>query len=110
MPYDTASCFSVIGQKRGERSVPREHLDSPQDVVYLAKHPFYEVALTKSMSSCPHPGVEPPLVRLWFKGEPHQLGIACSLATLERFHDALSQLLDYVQQERAGGAERRGGL
>jgi hypothetical protein len=90
-------------------SLPLEHIGGqmnaePHDIVYLAKHPYYEVALSKLTPARPYPGQESPMVQLRFTNQPHRQGIVLTLDALEQFHDALSQLIDYVKREH----ERRG--
>jgi hypothetical protein len=82
-------------------SLPPERIDATHDLVYLAKHPFYEFALTRSTPSYPDSSSEQPLVQLRFTSQPPHPGIALTLTGLEHFHDALGRLLDYVKQERA---------
>jgi hypothetical protein len=82
-------------------SLPSERIDATHDLVYLAKHPFYEFALTRSAPSLPGLSPEPPLVHLRFTNQPQQPGVVLTLAGLAQFHDALSRLLDYVEQERS---------
>jgi hypothetical protein len=71
----------------------------PHDIVYLAKHPYYEVALSKSTPARTYPSQESPMVQLWFANQPHRQGIVLTLEALEQFHDALSRLIDYVKRE-----------
>jgi hypothetical protein len=90
-------------------SLPPEHIGGnvnaePHDIVYLAKHPSYEVALSKPTPARTCPSREPPRVQLWFTNQPHRQGIVLTLEALEQFHDALSRLIDYVKREH----ERRG--
>jgi hypothetical protein len=90
-------------------SLPLEHIGGklnaePHDIVYLAKHPCYEVALSKSTPARPYPSQESPMVQLRFTNQPHRQGIVLTLDALEQFHDALSRLIDYVKREH----ERRG--
>jgi hypothetical protein len=76
----------------------------PHDIVYLAKHPCYEVALSKSTPAPTCPSQESPMVQLWFTNQPHRQGVVLTWDALEQFHDALSRLIDYVKREH----ERRG--
>jgi hypothetical protein len=95
-------------------SLPPEHIGGnvntePHDIVYLAKHPFYEVALSKPTPARTCPSQGPAMVQLWFTNQPHRQGIVLTLEALEQFHDALSCLIEYVkrEQERRGQASSR---
>jgi hypothetical protein len=73
----------------------------PRDVVYLAKHPCYEVTLRKPALSSTAMSSEPPVAQLWFTSQPHRHGVVLTLKALEQFHEAVSRLLDYIEQECA---------
>jgi hypothetical protein len=73
----------------------------PRDIVYLAKHPCYEVTLRRPARSCPSASPEPPVAQLWFTSQPHRHGLALTLKALEQFHEAVSRLLDYMERECA---------
>jgi hypothetical protein len=88
-------------------SLPSERIDPAQDIIYLAKHPSYEFALTRSMPSYPDPNPEAPLVRLRFMSQPSRQDLELTVTALEQFYDALGRLLDYVAQERAHWTARR---
>jgi hypothetical protein len=78
-----------------------ERVEASHDVFYLTKHPLYELALEKSAPVTLDLGSQTPLVHVRFTAQAQQQGIRLPLAVLEQFHDALSRLLDYVQQEHA---------
>jgi hypothetical protein len=82
-------------------SLQPERFDASHDVFYLTKHPLYELALEKSAPITPDVGSQTPLVQVRFTAQAQQQGIRLPLVALEQFHDALSRLLDYVQQEHA---------
>jgi len=82
-------------------SLQPEHVDASHDVFYLTKHPLYELALEKSAPIAPEIGSQTPLVQVRFTAQAQPQGIRLPLAALAQFHDALSRLLDYVQQEHA---------
>jgi hypothetical protein len=84
-------------------SLPPERVDATHDIIYLAKHPLYEFVLERTAPTSPDLRSQPSPVQLRFTGQPQQQGIVLPLAALERFHDALSRLLDYIKQERARG-------
>jgi hypothetical protein len=73
----------------------------PRDVVYLAKNPCYEVTLWKPTLSSPGMRSEPPVAQLWFTSQSHRHGVVLTLKALEQFHEAVSRLLDYIEQECA---------
>jgi hypothetical protein len=98
-------------------SLPPQRIDATHDLVYLAKHPSYEFALTKSTPFYADSSSEPALVQLRFTSQPSHPGIALTLTGLEQFHGALGRLLDYVKQERtrwtaisASGTSMQGSL
>lgn len=84
-------------------SLPPERVDATHDIIYLAKHPLYEFVLERSAPISADLRSQPSPVQLRFTGQPQQQGIVLPLAALERFHEALSRLLDYIKQERARG-------
>jgi hypothetical protein len=84
-------------------SLPPERVDVTHDIIYLAKHPLYEFVLERSAPISAELRSQPSPVQLRFTGQPQQQGIVLPLAALERFHEALSRLLDYIKQERARG-------
>jgi hypothetical protein len=84
-------------------SLPPERVDATHDIIYLAKHPLYEFVLERSAPISAELRSQPSPVQLRFTGQPQQQGIVLPLAALERFHEALSRLLDYIKQERARG-------
>jgi hypothetical protein len=81
-------------------SLPPQRIDTSHDIIYQAKHPFYELALERSALVSRDPGVPPALLQLRFTEQPRQQGIVLPLAALEQFHDALGRLVDYIKQER----------
>jgi hypothetical protein len=81
-------------------SLPPQRMGTAHDIIYHAKHPFYELALEKSALVSRDSGVPPALLQLRFTEQPRQQGIVLPLAALEQFHDALSRLIDYIKQER----------
>jgi LytR cell envelope-related transcriptional attenuator len=81
-------------------SLPPQRIDTTHDIIYHAKHPFYELALEKSALVSRDPRVPPALLQLRFTEQPRQEGIVLPLAALEQFHDALGRLIDYIKQER----------
>jgi hypothetical protein len=81
-------------------SLPPQRIDTMDDIIYHAKHPFYELALEKSALVSRDPGVPPALLQLRFTEQPQQQGPMLPLTALEQFHDALSRLIDYIKQER----------
>ena len=82
-------------------SLQLERVDASHDIVYLTKHPLYELVLEKSAPITPELGSQPALGQVRFTMQAQQQGIILPVAALEQFHDALSRLQDYVQQERA---------
>jgi hypothetical protein len=84
-------------------SLPPERVDVTHDIIYLAKHPLYEFVLERSAPISAELRSQPSPVQLRFTGQPQQQGIVLPLAALERFHESLSRLLDYIKQERARG-------
>jgi hypothetical protein len=73
----------------------------PRDIVYLAKHPCYEVTLRRSALSAPCASPEPPVAQLWFTTQPHRHGLALTLKALEQFQEAVNRLRDYIERECA---------
>jgi hypothetical protein len=73
----------------------------PRDIVYLAKHPCYEVTLRRPALSSPCASPEPPVAQLWFTNQPQQHGLTLTLKALEQFQEAVSRLLDYMERECA---------
>jgi hypothetical protein len=75
----------------------------PYDLMFLAKHPSYEVALCLPTSAPTIQEAEHVVVRLRFKEPPDQPTIIFTLEAAENFAKALSRLMEYIRWERKRG-------